>query len=85
MGWKSRKPRKPRYKRVTVYWGDASSIDAWERPDVPTEVIEIVTTGYLIRRTKTFIKIASSVDLCDGMVANATVIPREMIRRVKRL
>jgi hypothetical protein len=75
---------KPRYQRVTVYWGDASSFDAWAPEDEPIEVAECSTTGYLIERTKTYIRIAGSAAI-NEMVSNVTIIPCEMVRRIERL
>lgn len=65
---------KPRYRRVTVHWDDASTSDPWQPPDETS----LAPVSYL--------KVASTICRDDqAQVSNVTVIPRGMIRRVERL
>lgn len=73
---------KPRYRRVTVRWGDAATSAGWQPPDRLPGVQECSTTGYLIEETKKCVKVAGSVSK-GGMIADITVIPHEMIRRIE--
>ena len=72
------------YKRVTVYWLDASTHSGWREPDSIDDTFEIVTTGYLLSESKICVKIAGSV-ASTGQVADVTVVPRGMLQKIVRL
>lgn len=78
----STKPRarKSPPKIVAVVWLDAVANSGWTDHDEAPEPVEIHSVGWLVRRTKTGITIATSI---GGSEHNGSMtIPRGMIRSI---
>jgi hypothetical protein len=72
---------------VQVHWKDAMSPGStWQDPDelVDMDPIEIVSVGYMLRRTKSKIVLASSLGN-NGAVGECLVVPAPWVARVHRL
>lgn len=75
-----RKKRAP--KIVAVVWLDAIANAGWTEHDEAPEAVEIHSVGFLVKKTRTSVTLATSVGRCDSE-HNATItIPRGMIQRM---
>ena len=71
---------------VAIIWSDAAHIGAgqWLETPLGDTSIEITTVGLLVRKTKTHLVIAHSLDE-DGNVTGVFSIPRSAVRKVHPL
>ncbi len=75
---------------VEVHWVDAKSLGGWstEVEAAALNVIDCFTLGHLIEKTKIYVKLAATTsfdrDKSDG-VGDVIVIPRSMVRLIRRL
>lgn len=73
-------------QRVEIEWDDASLVRGWADPGSRrTETpIRCFTTGYLLSRDKRAVRVVMSRGEGEN-VAECLVIPRETVRRIRRL
>ena len=74
-------------RAVIVSWVDSASKDDWMAATDAGRVVlgAIDSIGWLISEDKNYIRIASSVDVNDGTLGYVLIIPREAIKRVRRV
>ena len=78
---------KTKYRRLEVTWHDSSGKTGWARPNVgyPEKTpLTCQTIGYLLRRNKSIVSLAQSIDE-QGKVNDVMTIPRQCVIRVRRL
>jgi hypothetical protein len=71
-----------------VVWDDAASNDGWVDVDADTTPERIVTRGWLIRKTETYLTLAASQHLSDenkNRVGSTQTIPCGMIVSKRKL
>lgn len=67
-------------KFVEVVWNDAASHDGWVQIDADAEPMQIMTRGWLIKKTGTYIVLAASLQLDNETTVGSTqIIPVGMI------
>jgi hypothetical protein len=79
---------RPAFPRIEVVWRDSTSnSDTWVGLDDIDEPEAIVSIGFLVKDTPTYIALASSVSADGGedSVGNTMIIPRPMIETVRKL
>ncbi len=80
---------KPTYPLVEVIWDDAASnSESWVNVKDITEPEQVITVGYLVKKTKTSLTVAASVsneELHEDIVGNTMTIPRGMIVSFREL
>lgn len=85
------KPYAPPYPFVEIIWDDAASnSETWVTAEQITGPEQVITRGWLVKETDTFVALAGSVaneDLDEDHVGNTMTIPKGMIvsRRELRL
>ena len=72
---------------VEVVWHDASGNTGWEplHAAQSADIIVCMTTGYLIKKDKRRVVIASSVRELDDYVEHTTTIPRTWVVKITPL
>jgi hypothetical protein len=82
-----KKPEPKRPQVVMVTWVDSASKDDWiPATDADKVVLGLIDSiGWLISQDKNYIRIATSVDVSDGMLGYVLIIPRIAIKRVRRI
>ena len=82
---------KRKEKFVIIYWMDAHCENAWQERK---EVFEFArksfndtnrTFGEIIEETKDYIAVATSFSPTKDLIADTMMIPRKMIRKMKRI
>lgn len=67
-------------KFVEVVWNDAASHDGWVQIDADAEPMQIMTRGWLIKETATYLVLAASLQLDNETTVGSTqIIPLGMI------
>lgn len=73
-------------RKVYVEWTDSSAIRGWQYgrdlTDEYTEPSKICSVGFLIKNTKDFITLSTSVS-CNGNVMDPLTIPKVAIIKMK--
>lgn len=77
---------KKNFPLVYVKWDDASTIGEWRGvADYELSACEVETVGYLIKKNRRHIGVASSVAYDKRKGSDYTTIPRKMILEMKEL
>lgn len=72
--------------RISVYWLDAHSHDAWTpAKDAQMLPVEIETLGILFESTKTHITVVQNIDRENHAVSSIMCIPRKMMTSIRKL
>lgn len=79
----TKKPYAPPYPFIEIVWDDASSnSETWVTADAIAAPEQVITRGWLVKETETFVSIAGSVaneSLEEDYVGNTMTIPKGMI------
>lgn len=71
---------------LEVVWNDAASHDGWVEIDADAEPMQIITRGWLIKETSTYIVLAASLQLDNATTVGSTqIIPLGMIHSRRQL
>lgn len=73
-----------KFKIVEVKWEDTCSSDPWTRSKDVLERLDCVTVGYLLKRDKSAIHLAASLNE-SGQRSSTWRIPAGMVRKVRVL
>ena len=78
--------KKEPFPIVYVKWDDAYACASWkDLEDYEMEGMEVETVGYLVKKDRRFIRIASSLSKNRTQGSDFTTIPRKMILELREL
>ena len=84
------KGKGPALDFVRVCWWDAQDLaTTWAAPEAIAEFAEapceIISYGYLVKQTKTYVAIAADYVVVNGDFGRITKIPRPWVRAINRI
>ena len=71
-------------KMVEIEWDDSASPSHWQEPNATSKPMKCRTAGYLLRETRTYVVVASTVARDGGTMA-PLAIPKGCITKRRRL
>ena len=72
--------RKKEFPLIYVKWDDAYACGQWRTlEEYELEPMEVETIGYLVKKTRRFVRVASSLSKNKTQGSDFTTIPRRMI------